>query len=282
MRHGLAYSLMSLLLVLGLAAPAAADTMYWSNNASFSTFENGDIMVWDTDTSTNSLAIAEDDLFRDNEAIDALSMTSTGNWIISTTGSATIDGTNQSLSFQDEDLVEYNPITGEVFLFEDMSAVFNQNEDLDAVHLMDDGTILLSTTNGATIDGSNQSLSFDDEDIVRWDPMTGEVFMFVDMTNVFDSGADVSAIQLHDSGTLYFSTYNDESIDGLNFRNDHVVALDLATLSVGYLYTTVVGLPGLQGIRSFHIVAEPGLPLVLATFFALTALSVRQRPARLL
>lgn len=266
---------------LAFSGAASADTVLWSNNESFSTFTNGDVMAWDTNTSTNSLVMAEGDIFRDNEAIDALSMTSTGNWILSTTGSATIDGTNQSLSFQDEDLVEFNPVTGEVSLFQDMSAVFRGNEDLDAVHLMDDGTILLSTTNGARIDGTNQSLAFDDEDIVRFDPTTGEVFLFVDMTNVFDNGADVSAIQLHDSGTLYFSTYDDESIDNLNFRNDHIVALDLATLSVDFLYTTVVGLPGLQGIRSFHIVGEPG-GLALGTSFLLgfAALTRRESVAR--
>jgi PEP-CTERM motif-containing protein len=71
------------------------------------------------------------------------------------------------LTFRDGDLVDFNPVTGTASLFfnEDL---FAQDEDIDGVHVLSDGSILLSTRNGASIGG----ITFLDGDVVRYVPST--------------------------------------------------------------------------------------------------------------
>ncbi len=67
--------------------------------------------------------------------------------ILSTVSTATLGG----LTFGDDDLVEYDPGSDTATLFFD--GLFAGNEDINALHVLSDGHIILSTTSGATIGG---------------------------------------------------------------------------------------------------------------------------------
>ena len=126
------------------------------------TFRDGDVVQYNPLTNTATLFFSED-LFSNNVNVDGFSVLANGHYIISTVGNATLGG----LTFRDGDLAEYNPVTGTASLFfnEDL---FSANEDIDAVHVLSDGSILLSTRNGASIGG----ITFLDGDVVRYVPST--------------------------------------------------------------------------------------------------------------
>ncbi|HVN37132.1 MAG TPA: PEP-CTERM sorting domain-containing protein [Myxococcota bacterium] len=126
------------------------------------TFRDGDIVQYNPLTNSATLFFSEN-LFSNNVNIDGFSVLANGHYIISTTGNATLGG----LTFRDGDLAEYNPVTGTASLFFSEN-LFSANEDIDAVHVLSDGSILLSTRNGASIGG----ITFLDGDVVRYVPST--------------------------------------------------------------------------------------------------------------
>jgi hypothetical protein len=110
-----------------------------------------------------------------DEDINAAFVLDNGNIILSTDGNATLGG----LTFGDGDLVEYDPNTDTSTLFfdgEGAGNLFSGDEDIDAVHVLDNGNIVLSTTGDATLGG----LSFGDEDLVEYDPVTDTATLFFD------------------------------------------------------------------------------------------------------
>ncbi len=88
--------------------------------------------------------------------------------LLSTTKTVSIGG----IEFKDDDLVKYDADSKVATLFFDGSAFFNHNEDIDAVSVIGEDSIVLSTKSSAKIG----SLKFKDEDLVRIDltsPTTG-------------------------------------------------------------------------------------------------------------
>jgi hypothetical protein len=126
------------------------------------TFRDGDVVQYNPFTNTASIFFNED-LFSNNANVDGFSVLANGHYIISTVDTETLGGVN----FRDGDLVDYNPVTGTASLFfnEDL---FAQDEDVDGVQVLADGSILLSTRNGASIGG----LTFLDGDVIRYVPST--------------------------------------------------------------------------------------------------------------
>ena len=62
-------------------------------------------------------------------------------------------------------------------------------EDIDAVHVFPDGTILLSTIGGATLGG----ISFSGGDLVLYDPALGTASLYFDQGLFGDGSAEVNA-----------------------------------------------------------------------------------------
>ena len=171
MNHGMVLrspsALLATLLVCAiLPASARAAQIYLStaSNATIGglTFRDGDIVQYNPLTNSATLFFSED-LFSTNVNVDGFSVLANGHYIISTVGNATLGG----LTFRDGDLAEYNPVTGTASLFFSENA-FSADEDIDAVHVLSDGSILLSTRNGASIGG----ITFLDGDVVRYVPST--------------------------------------------------------------------------------------------------------------
>ena len=115
------------------------------------------------------LALAVDLIWVALSAIAAVYVRDNGNIVISTVGSAQLGG----LSFDDGDLIEYNPTAGTASLLFDENLFFG-NENIDAVHILDNGHILLSTTNNSTLGG----LSFGKGDVAEYDPVAGNASLY--------------------------------------------------------------------------------------------------------
>jgi len=126
------------------------------------TFRDGDVVQYNPLTNSATLFFSED-LFTNSANVDGFSVLANGHYVISTSASETLAG----VTFRDGDLVDYNPLTGTASLFFNEN-LFSQDEDIDAVHVLSDGSILLSTTSGATIGG----LTFLAGDVIRYVPST--------------------------------------------------------------------------------------------------------------
>ena len=126
------------------------------------------------------------DHFYEKENIDGLFIRSNGNFVLSTSANAKL-GTN----FRNEDVVEYNPSTQTFvgFLFD--GSARGSVTDIDAVHLLDDGTMLLSSKRDRQIAGVN----FLDGDVVLFDPSINTATLHMS-ENVYSGNDDTFAISM--------------------------------------------------------------------------------------
>ncbi len=135
--------------------------------------------------------------------------------LLSTETSATLGG----LPFNDEDLVEYDPVADEATLEFDGSALFVADEDVDAVHVLSNGHLVLSTTGDATLGG----LPFSNEDLIDYDPVTDEATLIFDGDAAFTFAANIVAVHALDSGNYVLSMSGSNTLGGLSFGSDDLV-----------------------------------------------------------
>ena len=146
-------------------------------------FDPGDLVEYNPTTDTATLYF-DQDLFSQAENIDAAYILGNGNIILSTTDAAMLDG----LSFGEGDLIEYNPTTETATLYFDAS-LFTGAENIDAVHVLSNGNIVLSTTDAAELGG----LNFGAADLAEYNPTTDVATLYFDETN-FTSAANIDAV----------------------------------------------------------------------------------------
>jgi Ca2+-binding RTX toxin-like protein len=122
---------------------------------------------------------------------------------LSTIGNAKLGG----LTFGDDDLVEYDPAADNSTLAFDGGALFNAtNEDIDAVHVLSNGHIVLSTVANATLGG----LTFGDDDLVEYDPVSDTASLLFDGGALFsNTREDINAAGLNGSDVLAGGAGND-------------------------------------------------------------------------
>jgi hypothetical protein len=146
--------------------------------------------------------------------------------ILSTTGSAKLGG----LRFKDGDLVEYDPNTNTASLFFS-EGLFSNDEDIDAVDVLPNRHIILSTTGTATLGG----LTFRDGSLVEYDPGTNTATLFLS-EGLFAHGHinDIDAADILPNGHIVLSTTRTTVLGGLRFRDGDLVdynpVTDMATL----------------------------------------------------
>jgi hypothetical protein len=150
------------------------------------TFGKGDLIEYNPTTNTSTLFFDENLFSSAQPNIDAAYVRGNGNIILSTTGNATLGG----LGFGKDDLIEYNPTTDVATLFFDGS-LFSGNEDIDAVHLLTGGNIVLSTSGDAILGG----LSFGSGDLAEYNPTTSTATLYFDENN-FASSANIDAVHM--------------------------------------------------------------------------------------
>ena len=146
-------------------------------------FEKEDLIEYDPVTGMASIFF-DGDLFTEKEGIDAVHIFDSGNMLISTTSNATLGG----LSFSSGDLIEYDFQTNTASLYFSES-LFSSNEDIDAVHVLDSGNILLSTKGSAELGG----VSFKDGDVIEYNISTGTAGLYF-TENRFGSNEGIDAL----------------------------------------------------------------------------------------
>jgi len=179
--------------------------------------DNDDLVEYSPATDAATTILNGDDFFQNDEDINALGQLDNGNVIFSTSGNARIG----SLNIDDDDVVVYNPSTGAADIYFSGSHFLSGNEDADAVCVLSNGHIVLSTTGNATIG----SLSFSDGDLVEYNPGTGTAIRLFSESK-FDGNEDIDGVQVFDDGVIVFSTTSNAEIDGLQFTPADLVAYD--------------------------------------------------------
>ncbi|GAX59225.1 hypothetical protein SCALIN_C01_0156 [Candidatus Scalindua japonica] len=150
--------------------------------------------------------------------IDAVHVLANGHIVLSTNGPAILGG----LSFDDGDLIDYNPVADTARLIFDGSMLFDDpSEQISSVHVLDNEHFVLSTVNNAILGG----LSFGKGDLVEYDPLTDTASLFFDaslttLTEVID------AVHVLDNGHIVLSTKNSAILGGLNFDDGDLVDYD--------------------------------------------------------
>ena len=150
--------------------------------------------------------------------------------------SATEDGTTLGgLTFDDGDLILYDPVAGTATMFLDASALAGGDtlNDIDAVHLLPNGHIIMSTTtDGAVIGG----VTFNAEDLVLYDPMLGVATLIFDGSAIFASDtSDIDSVHVNYNNSynpvdwdIIISTSATATIGGLTFQDNDIVSYDVS------------------------------------------------------
>jgi hypothetical protein len=109
-----------------------------------------------------------------------------GHILLSTDSDATLGG----LNFTDNDLVEYDPDSDTATLYFDGSTT-TLTSDIDAVHVLENGHIVLSTKDDASLGG----LSFKDGDLVDYDPVNDTAVLYF-AEALFSAAEDVRSVHI--------------------------------------------------------------------------------------
>lgn len=141
-------------------------------------------------------------LTTNNEDVDAIALTASGQLVISTLGAATPTGATGA----DTDLFVFTATSlgsataGSFAVYfdgSDVSLSDNGNEDVDAASILPDGRILLSTIGNVSVPG----VSGANEDVLRFTPTTlgattsGTYAMYLDLSTLgIATGADVGSV----------------------------------------------------------------------------------------
>ena len=146
--------------------------------------------------------------------------------------SSTSNGTAGTISFNDEDILKYEVVTGTWSMYFDGSDVgldISNGADVAAFRLMPDGSILFSFVNPITITGLG---SVDDSDIVRFTPTSlgentsGTFSWYFDGSDVglTTNGEDIDIVGFAPDGRLLISTTGSFSVTGASGNDEDIIA----------------------------------------------------------
>lgn len=148
----------------------------------------------------------------------------------STTARATLGTGANQITAENEDIVRFDEATNRYTIFFDGSQVGLAAQDVDAFHIREDGSILLSFAgdNAFTLAGVG---SVEDEDVVRFVPTsTGSTtagsfqpFFVGDDHGLTAAGADVDGVYEDSLGRLYLSLRSALTVGGLAIADEDIV-----------------------------------------------------------
>lgn len=152
--------------------------------------------------------------------IDALHLLANGNIILSTQGDTSFAG----LSFSKEDLIEYDPVADSATMYLEADLHFDVKKDIEAVHILDNGNIVLATSGNASLGG----LAFSSRDLVEYNPDTGSASIFFD-GDATTLSAKITAVHILEDGHIVLAASRDTTLGGLSFGADQLVDYDPVT-----------------------------------------------------
>lgn len=152
--------------------------------------------------------------------------------------SSNTGGTVGGVKFMDEDILSYDAGTDTWAMFLDGSDIGlngSPARDVDAFHLMDDGSILISLVGDTSIPDVG---IVDDSDIVRFVPASmgattaGRFEMYFDGSDVelTSGGEDIDAIGFAPDGRLVVSTSGNVKVAGISGKDEDLLAFTPVTL----------------------------------------------------
>jgi hypothetical protein len=171
--------------------------------------------------------------------------------ILSTDTTETLGG----LTFNNGDLAEYDSSTDTATLYFGEN-LFGGDENIDAVHVLDNDNIVLSTVAGATLGG----LTFSKGDLAEYNPTTYTTTIFLN-ENLFSSAQpNIDAAYVRDNGNIILSTSGNAALGGLSFGKDDLIeynpTTDLASLFFdGSLFS------GNENIDAAHLLSSGNIVL---------------------
>ncbi len=131
--------------------------------------------------------------------------------------------------YKDGDIIAFNAASDAFSRLYAESALFSGDEDVDALAVSADGTILYSTETSATTRG--QSLAVKDGDVVRYDPVARVHSVAYSEAQLFPGkDADVDAVSLLADGRLALSTDANLTIGSVALKDGSVFAVNPAQL----------------------------------------------------
>ena len=224
-------------------------------------FENGDLVDYDPVADTSTLIFDGSALFSDPaEKIVSVHVLDNGHFVLSTDSDAILGG----LSFEDIDLVEYDPATDTASLFFDGSLT-TLDAAIDALHVLTNGHIVLSPAGTATLGG----LSFEDEDLIDYDPATDTAILIFDGGEIFaDNNEQIisahigpgSGTLLGTPGTIILATEGSATLGGLTFTDKDLAEYDPAS-DTATLFFDGVAHALAQDIDAVHVLANGNIVL---------------------
>jgi len=148
--------------------------------------------------------------------------------VFSTHNTAKIGG----LKAQGGDAVSLALSTGVAELIFTESEFGAANEQLDALHVLSDGCLALSTANKAELAG----LEFDKGDLVRWDPVARTASLMLDHRRFAKKSANIDAVYVRDNGNIVLSASAKSALGGLAFGDGDLIEYDPISQTVALLF----------------------------------------------
>ena len=146
-------------------------------------------------------------------------------------GNTTIGtGAGELVDFKNDDLIIYDPILDEATMFFDNDALGYSVDDINAVHLLPNGHIILSANDASTI-GAN-TLAFGKDDLVIYDPISQQASLFFDGSIISGADVNIDAIYVLDNGDIVFSTTATASIGATSWSDSDLVLYDGVSASI--------------------------------------------------
>lgn len=184
-----------------------------------------------------------------NEGMGYFLFGDAGYIVMSTGTAATID----TLSFDESDLVAYDPVGGTAEVILDGSVAFTGTENIDAVHMLDNGHIVLSTSRDAVLGG----LPFRREDLVEYDPIGDSATYYLEWEAHFPDSDPPNlnaAYVLTDDQIVFSISDTTATIGALTFGNEDLVVYDPGTTTTRMFFDGGVPFGDLgENITAVHV-----------------------------
>jgi len=133
---------------------------------------------------------------------------------------------------------------------------FPNAEDVDAVHVLTNGLIVLSTAAGATL--GSPSLTFQDGDLVAYDPIHDTASVIFSESTHFATNQDIDAVCVRPDGTLVLSTREAASlgVPPVAFSSGDVVAYDPVRRTASILVPSSRFVGGGENVDAVHVLPD--------------------------
>jgi len=233
----------------GSPCSAAADTssltLSTRNDAELGglAFQGNDAVTYDSATDSASLYLDGGSMGH-AAGIDALHVLANGHVILSTDSDATIGG----LTFNKEDLIDYDPVADTATVFLEAAAHFVTPKNIDAVHVLADGDVVLSTDSPGAVGG----VSFSEKDLVLYDMASGVASVLFD-GDATTLSATLTGVHVLDSGLLALTAGGTTTLGGLTFGADQVVIYDPVDDEAALLFDGSSRFAATAELASLHV-----------------------------